>query len=192
VRVALYGRYVVRDRDGRVIKRSPWRRDPLLLNFAKLLAGTLSDHALSRFESLIDTNGATRPFPDFYGSANPFARVTAPAGETRFGILFGSGTTSVSLTDYRLESILGIDVLDYGATTLHRARTVNNRAIVEITRSATAKVNVTVSEVGLAVNHFDFTQAHRFFLLARTVLSTPISLSAGQILTWYYRLRISM
>lgn len=192
MRVTLYGRYVVRDEKGRVIKRSPWRRDPLLFNFAGLLAGTFSDHARTNFQPLVLLDGTTWYFPDLFSAASAFARVTCRAGDIGCGIVFGRGTTPVSFTDYRLEARYGTDMLYYGATNLRRASRLDNVAVVEVNRSAIALVDLAVSEVGLIAYHFDSGQVSRLFLIARTVLPSPISLAANQTLTWYYRLRVSM
>ena len=110
-------------------------------------------------------------------------------------VWFGSGTTPVSPDDYTLASDLGglfhptVDNFTYDAA--NRTITVSASALNG------SGGDVTVAEVGLILNTnvivgADGTKANHFFLIARDVLDTPITVPDGSTVTATYTITVQV
>jgi hypothetical protein len=96
----------------------------------------------------------------------------------------GSGTVSPSFYDVDLSNLIAlIDVAASGASVTDNG----THIVASFTVSYTASSAVTVSEVGLYWKAADYyTITYRYYLFARDVLSTPISLAANDVLAVTY------
>jgi len=107
------------DKNGKVKLRYKQPMRTWVKNFIKALRGIFYGGLQSQVESIIDVDGNDRPFPYLNTETSSLMQLRAGAGDDRFGILFGSGTTPVTKDDYTLESKIpnGIDAgqLSYGA-----------------------------------------------------------------------------
>jgi hypothetical protein len=96
----------------------------------------------------------------------------------------GSGTASPSFYDVDLTNLIALtDVAAAGASVTDNG----THIIASFTVSYTASSAVTVNEVGLYWKAADYnTNTYRYYLFARDVLSTPISLAANDVLAVTY------
>lgn len=94
-----------------------------------------------------------------------------------YGLVFGTGTTPPQLTDYKLENRITTGYNDANGT----ISLTNNKFIIGQVVIATS--DVTISEVGIRITntYYDDTNS---VLLARTVLSEPVVLQAGDSKTF--------
>jgi len=115
---------------------------------------------------------------------------TTPAGtnlhniDPYLAIGIGSGTASPTFYDVDLSNLIAlIDVAASGVSVTDNG----THIIASYTVSYTASSAVTVSEVGLYWKAADYnTNTYRYYLFARDVLSSPISLAANDVLAVTY------
>jgi hypothetical protein len=139
----------------------------------------------------VDTSGTI-----FY--ASPLAMNAADNDDT-YGIVVGSGTATVTPTDYSLASKIphgtGSGQLDYGVHTATESYT-GTSSYCEISRSFTnmSGAEITVREVGLiARNRFNYpTSVDAKFLIARDVLPSPVRVKNLGSLTVRYRISLTL
>jgi len=141
----------VSDDQGRIILSK--KANTILSNFYRVLYMHMS-HGKADFR---DTGGATRG-----GSRNnENFQVKAPAGEAAWGIVLGTSTAAVSITDYNLGATIphgtGAGQLLYGSTDVTDIEIIGNMARFYITRLFTndGGADITVNEIGLIVRVHD-------------------------------------
>jgi len=87
----------LKDPQGNVIRRMPWRpARSLLKQFIQLLAAQMSQVN----QTIKDTSGTDRTG----AQASQNLQANAPAGTTTFGMLIGTGTNPVTMADYKLQT----------------------------------------------------------------------------------------
>jgi hypothetical protein len=155
----------------------PWTQN-LMAALANLVFGRYNTNPLTlyardgnlktQFETEIVYIGTTA-----YTGYNPYLAI---------GI--GSGSTSPSFYDVDLSSLITlIDVAALGVSVTDNG----THIVASYTVSYTASSAVTVNEVGLYWKAADYASiTYRYYLLARDVLSTPISLAASDVLAVTY------
>ena len=120
-------------------------------------------------------------------------RINAGAGVTTHGIVVGTGTDAVTISDYKLQTLIehgnGAGQLSYGAVLFDNTDvTVSGSACYyDIKRVLTNNSggNITVTEVGL----YSVDSAY-YYMFDRTLYSKTINNGAGAIFT--YRMQISV
>jgi hypothetical protein len=101
--------------------------------------------------SIVDTTGYTRLITGDTANFN----VKAASGDTSFGIVVGTSTTPVSITDYRLGALIshgtGAGQLLYGSVAVTSIEVIGSMARFYVTRLLTnnSGADITVNEVGL-------------------------------------------
>lgn len=99
------------------------------------------------------------------------SRVAKSAPDTTFtGIVLGSGVGAVSLDDYALQAPF-YDGFSYSLVRSTECTDSSGYCFSEFSINLTATKSITIGEVGFAI---------RGYLLDRTVLDTPLSLSTAQ------------
>jgi len=181
---------MVKDRDGRVVKYGRHEMKSFLNNFLKFLELFFKSNGQVDI-SIVDTGGTSRPARGSRYNAireNSFMGGAAPDNDDSYGIIVGSGTTTVNLNQYALASKIahgtGSGQLDYNPTSLddfgvdtsvsppvYRFRLV--RSFINA-----SGVAVTINEVGVAVRYRRDTDDFKF-LIARDVLPISYTVPAG-------------
>jgi hypothetical protein len=150
----------VEDEHGRRIVSK--KAQTLLTAFYK----TLYAHMARGGVSIVDTTGVSRMLSDHTTNFS----VKAVSGDTSFGIVVGTATTPVSITDYKLGALIshgtGAGQLLYGGVDVTDIEIIGNMARFYITRLLTnnSGVDITVNEVGLVEK-----SNYGIFLLDRTL-----------------------
>jgi hypothetical protein len=151
----------------------PWTQN-LMAAMANLLFGRYNTNPLT----LTARDGAAKTqveteYSSGTGGINPYLAI---------GI--GSGAISPSFYDVDLSNLVAlVDVVASGVSVADNG----THIIASFTVSYTASSAVTVSEVGLYWKVADYgTTTYRYYLFARDVLGTPISLAANDVLAVTY------
>lgn len=163
-------------------KLMPFLSDDLIL---KNVAG--EEIAASKFrEQNYDYNYTTSSnnYTDEQGVSDFYNWIVASsnAGDCGFVLFVGSGLTSPTIDDYKLENPLNLEVLSASCT--HNGST----TIVTRTFKNNTEEEVTINELGLYV--FATNRKSPFVLLARKVLSEPIILNPNETYTFTYNFTI--
>jgi len=174
------------EKDGKVLKKGKGRSKSYVLNFMKIMKLLMLSTAT---EELTDTGGNAVTVADSdLGAVN----VLGAEGDDSKGVLFGTGTTAFDITDCKLASKIahgdGDNLLHYYDTSVGDIDTsISGKVRLPIQRSAVnnGSVDISVSEVGLVVS-ITIGGTDYYFLIARDVLDSPISVPAGATLKWTY------
>ena len=124
------------------------------------------------------------------GTRAPFAVMNIWAIQyNTYGVSFGTGTTPATMSDYRLENMLGetqINVSVQSAVSYSRADTYDEYSATFGITNKTAEA-ITISEVGLTT----MPNSSYYALVDHTVLETPITIPAGQSKQITYTIRFN-
>jgi len=172
----------LKDKNGKVLKKLRFKSKSWVKNMAILLSGALSNTSFT----LVDQSGNNANVPNNTDVVSVF-KTNAPAGEDRYGILVGSGTNPVSPNDYKLYNKIPNSILAHSDTNVGQFTGNENGFTFAINRTFTnnGTQDVTVSEVGLAI-----LAASLWILIARDLLSSPITVQPGQVLQVTYAISL--
>ena len=204
-KIGLYYEVILRDRNGKVVKRFKRKSESWLRGFIAILRACLLQRygtAVSA-QNITDETGTARGFPDTYA---PSGYVTSylpccngDTGDTSQGIVVGSSDTDNTLTTYALGSKIshgtGSGQLLYSAMTFEDIVNPSGNILqFRMTRVFTnnSGADITVKEMGLLAKGKDNSDNPRSFLIARDVLSTPITIPDGYSLTLRYIVKITV
>jgi len=204
--IEAYWEIEVYDRNGKLISKHRQPCRSLLANFIRMLGamlsakggytgtvgGTKASCSVKKYdgtEGTAYTEWYTTTYT--YGGGTPMG-AKAPDDDDSYGIMVGSGTKTVEIDDYSLESKIshgtGSGQLDYDTHTISISEEAG-QVKVEITRTFknVSGTTVTVSEVGLGVRNY-WKQSTGVakdlkFLIVRDVLDTPQNVLDGGSLT---------
>jgi len=194
----------LKDKDGNVISKRREQSDSLVKNFALILQSLMAGNiAGKRSYSLKDTtvtlkktDGTDYTFPSVTnfqyhaGAANTngaMFEVAAYAEDDTYGIVVGTGTTSVTRDDYSLEAQVphgrGDNQLYHGEVTVEEVNGNPPDSVWRIIRTFTneGSVAIDVNEIGLIAMC-----AGTPILIARDVLSSPQNVPVFATLTVRY------
>lgn len=145
-----------------------------------------------------DIGGTVRYFGTIQDSSSfPYTRTNAyTATATAVGWTFGGGTTPATDDDYALESPITSGLSCSSASALRKLDS-NGYPYVTFAMTVTNSSNadITISEIGYKQNMYcttalEGTSYGRYvFLIDRTVLTTPITIPAGQYAVVEYTLK---
>jgi hypothetical protein len=183
-----YLEVLVRDRDGKVVKYGRHEMHSFVNNFLKFLEAFMRSNGTGSV-SITDTGGTSRTVYGTHRDVYYHAQMGGLAGDNddSYGIIVGSGTTTVNLNQYALASKIShgsgsgqldydpVSVDDYGvdysvSPPVYRFRLV--RAFKNLSGSV-----VTINEVGIAVRYRCNNDLR--FLVARDVLPSSYNVPAG-------------
>lgn len=158
-------------------------------SFVVAFIGLLNIQMANASRTVKDTGGTDRSIST--NTAN--FQVTAGAGTSTYGIQVGTGTTPVSISDFKLVSQIahgtGAGQLQYGATSVDTYAVSGNRAFFNVQRLFTnnSGSDITVNEVGLVCYGGGTTYV---FLIDRTLITFTIP--NGQTRGVNYEIRVTV
>ena len=179
----------IRDKDGKLIKKTRQKADSLVKNFAGLLRGIMYGAANNVSTPVKDTTGTIRNVPAVTASGHSIMNVAAGVNDDSYGLQVGTGDAPVTRDDYKLESKIshgsGSGQLLYGAVTVESVNGTPPASRFRIIRTFTNNTTetITVKEIGLVCLHG---WQYWTILIARDVLSTPQDVPSGATLTVRY------
>jgi hypothetical protein len=181
----------IRDKDGKLIKKSRQEAHSLLKNFACFLYALLGATSVTRN----NTSGSSATFYGSFtvtsaGTEHPLS-CAAPSGDDSFGIQVGTSDTAVTRDDYKLGSKIshgsGSGQLAYGSMTVEAVDGTPPASRFRVIRvfSNNTTETITVKEIGLAIRNV-WMSLNQAFLIARDVLTSPQDVPSGATLTVRY------
>lgn len=157
------------------------------INFSKALLFSYADNSLAAVP-ITDTSNNTKyvcPTKSRYPGAITVGYTTSSTGT---GIMFGTGTTPATLTDYKLESQItsGISAAYSGNASVDSDGNLHKSAFYTITN--TSSDDITISEIGYAerlsgsstIGDSGISSTSISCLFDRTLLTNPITIPAGE------------
>jgi len=181
----MYLELEVRDKYGNIIHQHRQKARTWVKNFASILRYAFAGafQPIQRQDGTVGSQNAT--------VATMFA-VNAPSGNTNYGILVGMGTKAWAFDDYKLDNKIAhgtsANQLQYDNATVEDLVIGSNYFYFRIVRTFTnaSSSSITVTEVGLAIlGNNDYP------ILARDLLSTPVTVPPGSTLTVRYIISMS-
>src|SRR3989304_2177165 len=122
------------------------------------------------------------------------SQCNGPAGNTNYGIVAGTGTDAVTMTDYALQTLIAHGTasgqLSYGAVTFTGPTTSGKTRYFEFQRALTNSSGgtITVNEIGVYVYP---TSTAYYYMYLRDVLGSGVVVNNGQVLTIKYRVSVT-
>jgi len=187
--------FKITDANGTVIKEWTEPAHSLNANFATIIWAEIND------------TGGTAIY--IYGASGGAWSVTAPSGNTSYGILVGSGATAGSTPSpltYKLVAQIpqgtSSGQIEYGAVSLSATSTSGQTTSFTISRSFTnvSGATLSVTEIGLAVQITGFAMTNvstnsaitsDYILISYDIPSSAISVANGQTLTITYTFSVT-
>jgi len=175
------------DKDGNVTGESEHEANSLVIGFMKVLAAMFGSLTLAT----IDTSNTSR---NNVGADADNFDVAAAAGVTTTGIVVGTGTTAVTISDYNLATPIahgtGAGQLSYGAVTFDANTTTSGSSVFfQIYRTLTNNTasTITIEEVGLVGAG---STTGWYFLYDRTLSTKALTAGAATAIT--YKIQITV
>ena len=177
----------VYDDKGNLIEKKSGKGDSILDNWINLMKMLRDPESWSYQWSFRDTGGTTRYISKFdFGQSS----LKAPSGDDSYGIVVGTGTKSVELDDYNLESKIthgtGSGQLSYGECSPYGV-TSDTRADVGLQRSFdnNSGADITINEIGMILKVYDGANTY-YTLIMRDVISTTTVPNGGRVTVKYW------
>lgn len=189
----------VMDRNGNIVKRISRKSDSFVANFARILRGLAVGNCttatgVQSSTTVKDLNGNNASACTGSGSGLRPINLNAGAGDDSYGIVVGSGTDPVSYDDYKMSNKIPDSVLHYTAMTISDVEEYGTYAIIKLSRifQNNGSSDVTVTETGIIADNRIGSESLVKFLIARDVLSSPITVKPGGSLNVTYTLKVSL
>jgi hypothetical protein len=196
--------FEVRDKDGNLLQKGKLPAKSWVGNIIGLISSLLSmwnstssatgtwyTTSPSRSDMLDTSNNARGLYLGAQGGGSTLGG-SAPTGDTTAGILVGNSDTPVIIGQYNLQYLInhgtGSGQLSYGATTVESI-TKDTTWLFRVIRTFTnnSGASITVKEIGLFVRLGHSSSPYYFScMLARDVLTSPITIPNGSTLTVRY------
>ena len=196
MKLGLYNRIVIHDKNGKLVKRTHWKiSKSFVLQFLQHI-DFMSTHSYGNQGVSVpikDVNAASINLWINQGAILYFA-VFAGDNDSGYGILVGTGTTAVTNIDYKMETKIahgvGAGQLDYGAHSRTAAQVVGANVDLIISRTFYngSGNSITVNEIGIQCQTVGPAGGAYSFLLARDII-TPVAVANAQTLTVQYTFR---
>lgn len=178
----------VKDKNGKITDRRVMRSKSFVRQFLELLwVQAFQIPEVAPYSVRVTGN----TLQDICESAYTFA-TDAPAGNTTFGIIVGTGTTAPTIDDYAIETLIthgvGAGQLQYSAITFGAPASDTTTSQFTITRDFANGSGgaITVNEIALYVEAYLSTKTY-YLMVIRDVIAGGISVPDGQTLTVNYR-----
>ena len=201
MKLGLYYRCIVADKNGKVVKRTHWKKSrSFVLQFLQHIE-LLSFHAHNAYPapiSMKDIGGVARTvYTSTYPSTALYFAMNAPDNNGSYGLVVGTGTAAPTNADYALATIIGHGTgagqLDYGAHSRTTTGIVgaNVDYIISRTYYNGSGASITVNEIGVYCCSQDSGNNTCCFCIVRDVI-TAITVANTQTLTVQYTLRTTV
>jgi len=195
MKIGLYYRTIITDKNGKVVKRSRWRKSR---SFVIGFLGHVNSYFARAGVSILNTgNVAKAPLIPIGASGRETMLVNAGDNDATYGFVVGTGTIAPTNSDYKLQTQIahgiGAGQLDYGAHSFATAAVVGANVDFIGSRSFYngSGATITVNEIGVYCYTFCTDSYHNYFCLIRDVITATAVLNT-QTLTVQYTLRTTV
>ncbi len=174
-----------KDKQGREEKPIIFKANSIVGTFVGFLAGHFSDAN----KTVVDITNANK------NSRTSFALATGGGGTVTRGIICGTGTTAVALTNYKIETIIahgtGSGQLSYGAMSFDAGLTDSGstryfQMYRQITNNSGA--NITVNELALYVSDGYYVTFN--YMIDRTLQTFTINNGTSKTITYKFAITV--
>jgi len=177
MRFRIYGemRAVVRDKRGRIINIYPWRKThSLLKQFIQLL--TVQFSQANQTITLVDgTSFSMAPLAGNF-------QANGPSGNTLYGIVIGTGTTPVTMTDNKLEAQATTNIA-HAAPSFAVENPTSSAWRIVISRGFTNNTGATLSVREVAIYTYTGSTG-KYICNERSLYSVAVPAGATLTMTW--------
>ena len=191
----------VKDKKGKIIHKEKGLSKSLLKNFILWLHSKFTidniDTGGAAAWTAKDINNVTMGFPaPGTSEEGGWGTFGSPAADNTLGQVIGTGTGSVSPTDYDLDSRIGHGTgsgqMLYGVQSYEAVEVIGNASRFRITRVFTnnSGSSISVKEIGAIVGMWNDSAEEGHLLYLRDVLASPSSVPDGASLTLRYRFSV--
>ena len=181
-------------RGGRIVKKYRKRIcKSFVKQFLQYLSAQFGYTNGSTGVSITDTGNVSQVVNCVSGYQYTGIHLDASAAVTTFGSQVGTGTTAVTINDYKIETLIaqgtGAGQLQYSAVVFGAPTTDATTTTTVVTRVFTNNTgnDVIVYEISLVGYNGQY-----YFLLARDVLASPVTLANSEGLTLNYSLKTTI
>ena len=187
----LYYTIEVRDKNGKLLKRMRRKSRSLVrqwIDFHYWLAGIVDRTAT-------DTGGISRTLDRDLGFSICF-RLAGGEAQSVLGIVIGTGTTAVTISDYALATQIahgvGAGQMYHYADFLGAPSVSGSECSFTITRviGNQSGALITVKEIGVYTSAQDTSPAARYFCVIRDVLAASVDVLDGGAITVVYTIKV--
>ena len=196
----LYYRIEVKDKNGKVRKRTRWRKaKSWTLQFLQHLE-FVTMHAYSGTHgtfTILDTGNTARNFGVSAMGLSEIFAIRAPDDAESYGIILGTSDQAVQNTDYVLIAPIahgvGIGELDYGASSITTAAVVGANVDLVLSRAFYngSGAIITVKEIGIYAACKDDGGVVRYLCVCRDVIA-PVDILDTETASAQYTLRTTV
>jgi hypothetical protein len=203
-KIGLWYEVILKDRNGKVVKRFKRKSESWLVGFIRLLRAFI----MQRYYASVSTtpitteDGASNQFPATSSPANmstAYPCCNGDTGDVSQGMVVGTSDTANTLTTYALGSKIGHGTgsgqLLYSSMTFEDVVNPSGNILqFRMTRVFTnnSGADITVREFGLLSKLINSSNQAKSILIARDVLSSPITIPDGYSLTLRYIVKITV
>lgn len=186
MKLVRYLTWEIRDKHGQLISYEKKECNSYVRSFIELIHTSMSQAAVA--SGSIDTGGTTRTMID---GAYTLMMANAPLGNTSYGIVVGTGSNAVAITDTALQTKIahgnGAGQLAYGTMTFTNPSTSGSTRSFTLQRTFTnnSAGSITINEVGL------YTSNQSYYYCSERTLSTK-TINSGSTGTATYTLGVTV
>lgn len=175
-------------KNGKLVRKYRKEAESFVVTFPTIWLGYMQYSNTSP----IDTGNAARQLDCTNDDNGPRWLMYAGAGDPTYGIVVGSGSTAVTVTDYKLGTLIANGTstgqLLYGGTTCGIPTTDSTKNFLDIYRLLTNGTTsaVTINEVGMYTYCRDYQGTGRYFCIVRDLIAGGYSIAAGSTVVVMY------
>lgn len=193
MREQLYYTVTVRDKNGKIVSRERHKSRSFVRQWADF------HYWLADFDdrTATDITNTSRTLDRDTGVVSAL-RMDGVATDDSKGVMVGTGTTAVTISDYALATKIaegtGSGQLSHGAVTFTAPSVSGSECSFTVTRVFTngSGATITVKEIGIYVTAQSTTPTVDYYLVIRDVLATTQAVPDGGSITVVYTLKVTV
>jgi len=182
---------IVKDKDGKITNQRVIKSKSFVQQFLLMLWIQMNQvwENIANI-NVTDTGNTNRAIHE----SNLMFAADAASTDTNYGIIVGTGTNAVTITDYKVQTPIahgsGAGQLQYGAMAFGGPASDASTSQFTLTRdfANASGASITVNELGLYLKGFKYNTTY-YFMTIRDVISGGIAVPNGQTLTVNYRIQ---
>ena len=192
MKTQLYYQIEVRDREGKLLKRERRKSRSFVQAWNKILYVLTSCLNLA---GVVDTSGTSQTVLAIQGGT---LRCDAAAADATNGVVVGTGTTAVSISDTALGTIIangsGAGQLNYLAVTFGAPSVSGSSCSFTVQRIANngSGASITVTEIGIYCKAANLGGTVIYLLTIRDVLASSLAVPNGGAITVTYTIKVTV
>jgi len=195
--IKVYIELTVKDRNGKIIKHHKQYSHSFVANFLNGLAESFAQASITTSTNIFASINTSNTSVYDFGWYN----INAPAGNSSFGIVIGTGNATPTPQDYQLGNQIangtGSGQMIYNATSFNPSSgtvTISgNTSSIQISRTFQNEsgASITVSETGIISITDVVSGTSGYILIVHDLLSSPITIPNGGVMAITYTISVT-